>query len=362
MSEVNRKLTAIIFTDLVGFTEIMRQDERKAMNILKYKRQLLEPIITNYKGKQLKEMGDGYLISFSSAIEAVKCAIEIQNTTIDIPALNLRIGIHIGDVIQEKDDIFGDGVNIASRIRPFAEPGQICLSQSVFESIQGQRDIRAKSIGKQTLKGIDEPHELYTIDLTTSPEDLPPLQEMVYKQTAHKFKIKSFASWAAGIISTIFILFTAVDFLTTPKKVAIKNSIAITPFENIKNVKEFHWLSANFLENLTFKLSQSKSFQIIDRAQVRKLLQEHSPDIAGYSAELAQLIGKDMNANYVLFGSFTIFEDEIQIISMLTNVQTNQIYPIVSEYYDKADKKNMIENLSNTVFDKLEKLIVREDS
>ena len=78
MSEVNRKLTAILFTDLVGFTEIMRQDERKAMNILKYKRQLLEPIITNYKGKQLKEMGDGYLISFSSAIEAVKCAIEIS--------------------------------------------------------------------------------------------------------------------------------------------------------------------------------------------------------------------------------------------------------------------------------------------
>ena len=181
MSEVNRKLTAILFTDLVGFTEIMRQDERKAMNILQYKRQLLEPIITNYKGKQLKEMGDGYLISFPSAIEAVKCAIEIQNTTIDIPALNLRIGIHIGDVIQEKDDIFGDGVNIASRIRPFAEPGQICLSQSVFESIQGQRNIHAKSIGKQTLKGIDEPHELYTIDLTTSPEDSPLLQEMVYK-------------------------------------------------------------------------------------------------------------------------------------------------------------------------------------
>ena len=113
---------------------------------------------------------------------------------------------------------------------------------------------------------------------------------------------------------------------------------------------------------MTFKLSQSKSFQIIDRAQVRKLLQEHSPDIAGSSAELAQLIGKDMNANYVLFGSFTIFEDEIQIITMLTNVQTGQISPIVSEYYDKADKKTMIENLSNTVFDKLEKLIIREDS
>ena len=123
MSEVNRKLTAILFTDLVGFTEIMRQDERKAMNILKYKRQLLEPIITNHKGKNLKELGDGYLISFPSAIEAVKCAIEIQNTTVEIPALNLRIGIHIGDIVKRGDDIHGDGVNVASRIQPLASPG-----------------------------------------------------------------------------------------------------------------------------------------------------------------------------------------------------------------------------------------------
>ena len=357
MSEVNRKLTAILFTDLVGFTEIMRQDERKAMNILKYKRQLLEPIITNYKGKHLKEMGDGYLISFPSAIEAVKCAIEIQNTTIDIPALNLRIGIHIGDVIQEKDDIFGDGVNIASRIRPFAEPGQICLSQSVFESIQGQRDINAKSIGKQTLKGINEPHELYTIDLTTSPEGSPPLQEMVYKKTAHKFKIKSFASWVAGIILTIVILFQAVEFFTTKEKITINNSIAILPFENITANEEYNWLTKQFLQTLTFKLGDSNNFEIIDQHFVINLLSESKAKHAGYVQ-----LGKNLNTNYILHGSFTIIEDEIQILTMLTNVQTGQIDPIVSEYYDKEDKKTMWENLSNTVFEKLENIIFREDS
>jgi len=357
LSEVNRKLTAILFTDLVGFTEIMRQDERKAMNILKYKRQLLEPIITNYKGKQLKEMGDGYLISFPSAIEAVKCAIEIQNTTIDIPALNLRIGIHIGDVIQEKDDIFGDGVNIASRIRPFAEPGQICFSHSVFESIQGQRDIYAKSIGKQTLKGIDEPHELYTIDLTTSPEDSSPLQEMVYKKTAHKFKIKSLASWAAGIILTIVILFQAVEFLTQGKVITIDNSIAIFPFENITANKDYDWLTKQFLQTLTFKLGDSNNFEIIDQHFVINLLSESKADHAGYVQ-----LGKNLNTNYILHGSYTIMEDEIQILTMLTNVQTGQIEPILSQYYDKEDKKNMWENLSNTVFEKLESIIVREDS
>jgi len=359
LSEVNRKLTAILFTDLVGFTEIMRQDERKAMNILFYKRQLLEPIITNHKGKNLKEMGDGYLISFPSAIEAVKCAIEIQNTTIDIPALNLRIGIHIGDVIQENDDIFGDGVNIASRIRPFAEPGQICLSQSVFESIQGQREIQAKSIGKQALKGIDEPHELYTIDLTTSPEGSPPLQEMVYKKTAHKFKIKSFASWATGIILTIFVLFQAVDYLTQEKVITIDNSIAIIPFENIRKVEQYNWLSTQFLSNLTFTLGKSKIFEVIDRYQVIKMLRESKADHAG-PPELAQL-GKDLNTNFVLFGSFTITGDQIQITTTMIDAETRAVTPVIQELYSIDDPVQMVIDLSNKVFEKLENIIIRKD-
>ena len=161
MSEVNRKLTAILFTDLVGFTEIMRQDERKAMNILFYKRQLLEPIITNHKGKNLKEMGDGYLISFPSAIEAVKCAIEIQNTTIDIPALNLRIGIHIGDVIQEKDDIFGDGVNIASRLEKMSPPGGVLVSKNVYDELSSRKGYDGISLGLQSMKGVGRLVEVF---------------------------------------------------------------------------------------------------------------------------------------------------------------------------------------------------------
>jgi len=362
---VNRKLTAILFTDLVGFTEIMRQDERKAMNILQYKRQLLEPIITNHKGKQLKEMGDGYLISFPSAIEAVKCAIEIQNTTIDIPALNLRIGIHIGDVIQEKDDIFGDGVNIASRIRPFADPGQICLSQSVFESIQSQRNIHAKSIGKQTLKGIDEPHELYTIDLTISPEDSPLLQEMVYKKTAHKFNLKSFASWVAGFILTIFVLFQAVDFLTQKKVITIDNSIAILPFDNIRKVEKYNWLSHQFLSTLTFTLGKSTVFEVIDRHQVIKMLSESKANHAG-SPELAQL-GKDLNTNYVFYGSFTITDNQIQITTHMIDSETGVVTSVIQEFYpitalDSNDLVLMVSDISNKVFEKLENIIPRKDS
>ena len=118
---VDRKLTAIMFTDIVGFTSLMRADEKKALNLLYYNRQLLEPLIKKYNGEILKEMGDGTLNSFSSAIEAVRCALEIQETLEEVPALNLRIGVHIGDVIEQGEDIFGDGVNIASRIQSLAD-------------------------------------------------------------------------------------------------------------------------------------------------------------------------------------------------------------------------------------------------
>ena len=358
MAELSRQLTAILFTDLVGFTEIMRRDERRAMTILFAKRQLLEPIITNHKGKHLKEMGDGYLISFPSAIEAVRCAIEIQKTIVEIPALNLRIGIHIGDVIQEKDDIIGDGVNIASRIVPIAKPGQICISKSVFEAIQGQRDIHAELIGKHTLKGIDDPQELYTIDIIDSMEDSSKYQEMVYKKTAHKFNFKSFSSWAAGIILTIFILFQAVEYLTTPKKITPENSIAIIPFTNIKNVEKYNWLTTQFSENLTFKLSESETFIVISRNRVTKKLNESK---AAGTKELAQL-GSDLNTNYVLFGSFTILGNQIQIITTMIDADTQQVTPLVQEIYQINNLIQMVNDISNKVYKKLEDLSVMQDS
>ena len=180
---------------------------------------------------------------------------------------------------------------------------------------------------------------------------------MVYKKTFHNFNFKSFASWAAGIILTIVILFQAVEFLTTKEKITINNSIAILPFENITANEEYNWLTKQFLQTLTFKLGDSNNFEIIDQHFVINLLSESKAKHAGYVQ-----LGKNLNTNYILHGSYTIMEDEIQILTMLTNVQTGQLEPILSQYYDKEDKKNMWENLSNTVFEKLESIIVREDS
>ncbi|MEE9464169.1 MAG: adenylate/guanylate cyclase domain-containing protein [Candidatus Neomarinimicrobiota bacterium] len=117
-----RKLAAIMFTDIVGYTALMGEDEAKALQLLQKNRGLLKPIIEQFHGEWLKEIGDGTLSSFNSAVEAVNCALAIQHVLKDDPDLKLRIGIHVGDVVFEEGDVFGDGVNIASRIEPLAVP------------------------------------------------------------------------------------------------------------------------------------------------------------------------------------------------------------------------------------------------
>ena len=125
----HRKLAAIMFTDIVDYTALMSKDEDNALRILRKNRDIVKLLVGQFNGELLKEMGDGNLCSFGSVVDAVNCALEIQNTLIDETEFKLRIGIHIGDVVvEESGDVFGDGVNVASRIENLAEPGGICIS------------------------------------------------------------------------------------------------------------------------------------------------------------------------------------------------------------------------------------------
>ncbi len=120
-----RQLAAIMFTDIVGYTALMGDDEDKAFDLLNKNRQLQKPLIEQYGGRWIKELGDGVMASFATATDAVQCAISIQQACNSIPGLQLRIGIHLGDVVFEGNDVFGDGVNIASRLQTIASPGSI---------------------------------------------------------------------------------------------------------------------------------------------------------------------------------------------------------------------------------------------
>ena len=124
-----RKLAAIVFVDVVNYTATMGRDERAALGLLEELRKILHPLVQNHNGVVLKELGDGALLSFDSAIEATDCAVELQGRVRAAPNLRLRVGIHLGDVVVEEKDVFGSGVNVAARVQPLAAPGRIVVTE-----------------------------------------------------------------------------------------------------------------------------------------------------------------------------------------------------------------------------------------
>lgn len=171
-----RRLAAIMFTDLVGFTKLGQQDEERALKLRKEHQSLLRPVFAAHGGREVKTMGDGFLVEFASAIESVRCAVEIQGAITRWNALPtsqerivLRVGIHVGDVIEEEGDIIGDAVNVASRIEPLAEPGGICLSGSVFDQVRNKLRLPIEKMGSRELKNVETPVDVYRVVLGPHP-------------------------------------------------------------------------------------------------------------------------------------------------------------------------------------------------
>ncbi len=175
----SRQLAAIMFTDIVGYTALMGKDEEKAFALLEKNRQIQKPIIEKYGGKWLKEMGDGVLASFSTVSDAVYCAASIQLASEKEPDLKLRIGIHQGEVVFDSDDVFGDGVNIASRLESLAPEGGIWVSESVSRNIQNKQGIETQFIREEQLKNVNDPVRIYEVNVIG---EIP----LVDKQTVDK--------------------------------------------------------------------------------------------------------------------------------------------------------------------------------
>jgi len=164
MTKKDHKLAAIVFTDIVGYTQQMAENELLTMQLLQKQREIVFPIVESHGGQVVKEIGDGLLIMFSSAVDAVRFATETQFLLKD-DELTIRAGIHIGDVIFKDGDVFGSAVNTAARIEPLAPPNGICISENVRAQISNKEDIKTHSIGKKALKGLSEPLEIFEIHL-----------------------------------------------------------------------------------------------------------------------------------------------------------------------------------------------------
>src|SRR5688572_1813081 len=156
-----RQLAAIMFTDIVGYTALMGKDERKAFDLLKVNREIQKPLIKQYQGIWIKELGDGVMASFHTVTDAVFCAAAIHQATSTVDGLQLRIGIHLGEVIFENNDVFGDGVNIASRLQAIANPESIYVSKAVHNSISNKKNFQTRFVNEERLKNVKEPARMY---------------------------------------------------------------------------------------------------------------------------------------------------------------------------------------------------------
>jgi class 3 adenylate cyclase/TolB-like protein/Tfp pilus assembly protein PilF len=300
MSE-DRKLAAIMFTDIVGYSALMSKDADKALELLRTNREIQKPLIEKYDGKWLKEMGDGILARFDSAIDSVRCAIEIQKSARKKLKGQIRIGIHLGDVTTENGDVFGDGVNIASRLQAIADPGGIYISDSIEHAIRGSTDIHSEFLGAIQLKNIDYLVDTYFI----VGKRLPVPSKNKKRELSgikHKSIFKSIYTYIVAIL--IFVItITAGLWIKNVTRNVIK-AIAVLPVENIYNNEDQEWLTAGIHNGLIDELSKISAIRVISRISSMKYLNTNMtiPEIA-----------RELKVNGIITASYYTNEDDVNI-------------------------------------------------
>ena len=216
---MERRLAAILAADVVGYSRLMGHDEEGTLSRLKAHRdEITNPAIAKHKGRIVKLMGDGMLVEFNSVVDAVRCAVEIQkgmrqqnSDLAQDQCIRLRIGINLGDVIIEGEDIYGDGVNIAARLEGLAEVGGICVCRTVFDHVKGKVDVDFEDLGAQALKNISEPVQTFKMLF-----DSPNAQQAVVAASAAKRTIR----WPLVVLSLVFLVIVprfSIDVCAPPR-------------------------------------------------------------------------------------------------------------------------------------------------
>jgi adenylate cyclase len=287
---VERRLAAILAADVAGYSRLMGADEEGTHERLKaHLRQLVDPKIKEYGGRIVKNTGDGMLVEFSSVVDAVRCAAEIQRGMIDRNAaitedkrISFRMGINLGDVIVEPEDIFGDGVNIAARLEGLAEPGSICISRTVREHLGERLPYSFEDMGEQSVKNIAHPVHAYCIRLDAEGEASP------------TGAIQSPAGYAA---------------LPLPDK----PSIAVLPFANMSGDPEQEYFADGMVEEIITALSRIRWLFVIAR--------NSSFTYKGQAVDVKQ-VGRELGVRYVLEGSVRKAGQRVRIAAQLIDALT----------------------------------------
>ena len=244
MAEPIRKLATIVFTDIVGFTKLTAKDQQLASDLLDIQRAEFQPLVELYQGKWIKEVGDGLILTFDTINKAVHCCIKIQEKAKTIENLSLRIGIHLGEILEKENDIIGDDVNITARIEPFSAPGGIAISNKVNDGIVREAEFTTKYLGKPKLKGVAQKVEVYCI----TSHGLPETKLSDVSAKLEKSPLFIYSAIAATILIPLFV------YLFMFQKESV-DSIAVL-YMDVGNNSELNYLET-ITEDLIFDLTSS---------------------------------------------------------------------------------------------------------
>src|SRR5690349_7471999 len=292
-----RKLAAIMFTDMVGYSALSQRNDKLAQELLEEHRQLLREIFPRFHGTEVKTIGDAFLVEFNSALEAAQCAIEIQRAlakrNADAPAerqIEIRIGIHIGDVVHRAGDVYGDGVNIASRIEQLANAGGICVSMDVERQIRNALEARFEKLAPTELKNISVPMDLFRIVL-------PWERDTRLTAESQKPNLSQRRSMPVGWIgaAVLLLIVIAVWFLFGRYKLSSKQSgaaevpaksIAVLPFENLSHDPDNAYFADGIQDEILTRLSKIADLKVISRTSTQQY--QSKP---GNLSEIAKQLG-----------------------------------------------------------------------
>jgi TolB-like protein/class 3 adenylate cyclase len=298
---VERRLAAVLAADVVGYSRLMGLDEEGTLAQLKAARKaIVDPALASHRGRIVKTTGDGMLVEFASAVDAVRSSLEVQRSMAERNAavpldqrIEFRIGIHVGDIIFDDNDIFGDGVNIAARLEGISEPGGVCMSDDAYRQVRGKVEIAYDDMGPQPLKNIAEPVRAWRVRLGG--------------QIGSKVQSGSLAGQAPA--------------LALPDK----PSIAVLPFQNMSGDPEQDYFADGMVEDIITGLSRSKSLFVIAR--------NSSFTYKGKAVDIKQ-VGRELGVRYVLEGSVRKAGNRVRITGQLVNAETaNHIW---ADRYDST--------------------------
>jgi class 3 adenylate cyclase/TolB-like protein len=337
-----RKLAAILHADVVGFSRLMGQDEAGTHRALGKLRQAVDPMIAAHGGRIVGTAGDSVLADFSSVVDALECAVEMQRASRaindPIPSerrLELRIGVNLGDVIVDGDDIFGDGVNIAARLEALAKPGTVCISQTVYDQVRNKLDLDYRPLGSHRVKNIAEPIRAYAVGVPTAgPRPRKGRRSLFTATGAVGLVVAGLAVWAfhSGIRPELIALGGApkpveVASLAAPGRLTGRPSVAVLPFKNLSGDVGQDFFSDGITEDVISALGRFSNLLVAAKSAS---FQFKGRDIA--PAE----IGRLLDARYLLDGSVRRSGDHIRVSVELIEAKTGR--HLWSETYDAEPK------------------------